>query len=155
MLTAEKDGLIENTRLTCRNLDAAVVQSKQPGYFHYHKASAAVATLEASHAVPGKVKEIEAVEAQITHLRAEAEALRKSFSATMTAASSGSTTSLRPSTASVTTFSQWFSEYKRPSPAFGADSMKSKFVPSARIYGGSAHYEGFKSVATTMKPGKF
>lgn len=30
-------GLIEDSRRTLKNLDAAIVASKQPGYFKYHK----------------------------------------------------------------------------------------------------------------------
>ena len=120
------------------------------------QAPASVEHLESSGAVPAKVKEIETYEQQITALKAEADGLRRAATAAMVSASTTTVTptkSGRGGSASATasspgkgpalqSFAQWFAEYERPSPTFGADSMKSKFVPSARIYGGSTHYEG-------------
>lgn len=46
LLTAP-DGLIENSRRTVKNLDAAVVASKRPGYFKYHEPTERVRHAEA------------------------------------------------------------------------------------------------------------
>ena len=43
-----QDGLIENTRLTVKNLEAAVVASQRPGYFRYFEPTAEVKKIEES-----------------------------------------------------------------------------------------------------------
>jgi hypothetical protein len=40
------DGCIENSRKCMKNLDAAIVSSKQPGYFSYHEVGTLVQSVE-------------------------------------------------------------------------------------------------------------
>ena len=64
-----QDGLKENTRKAIKNLDAAVVASKQPGYFKYHEPSAHVKKIESGDLLRKKLAEIKRVEKQIAHLK--------------------------------------------------------------------------------------
>lgn len=64
-----QDGLRENTRKAIKNLDAAVVASKQPGYFNYHEPSARVKKVEQGNLLKKKLNEIKRVEKQIQHVR--------------------------------------------------------------------------------------
>ena len=114
---------------TCNAMCVQVVQSKQPGYFHYHKvcegyscpgfpvpslshccpcshvnaqAPPSVERLESSGAVPAKVKEIDDYEVQISQLKAEAESLRRAATAAMVAASTTTSVPTRPSSRGAT-----------------------------------------------------
>ena len=139
-----KDGLKENTRRAIKNLDAAVVASKQPGYFKYHEASDTVKKVEQGNLLKKKLAEIKRVEKQIAHVREQmsrCEDERKSQVEARAATGSGG---------SVHSLKQWFNKYQRPDPVM-FEPHKTQFVPSAKVYGGSAHYESFKSVASTMK----
>jgi len=64
-----QDGLRENTRKAIKNLDAAVVASKQPGYFKYHEASDHVRKIESGDVLRKKLAEIKRVEKQIAHMK--------------------------------------------------------------------------------------
>jgi hypothetical protein len=59
------DGLIESARLSLRNLDAAIVSSKQPGYFRYFQPSARVAKIEGDHQLEKLKDQIRAVQKKI------------------------------------------------------------------------------------------
>ena len=64
-----QDGLRENTRKAIKNLDAAVVASKQPGYFNYHEPNDRVKKVEQGNLLKKKLNEIKRVEKQIQHVR--------------------------------------------------------------------------------------
>ena len=59
------DGLIESSRLSLRNLDAAIVSSKQPGYFRYFQPSVRVAKIEGDHQLEKLKDQIRAVQKKI------------------------------------------------------------------------------------------
>ena len=129
-----QDGLKENTRRAIKNLDAAVVASKQPGYFKYHEASDTVKKVEQGNLLKKKLAEIKRVEKQIAHVREQmsrCEDERKSQVEARAATGSGG---------SVHSLKQWFNKYQRPDPVM-FEPHKTQFVPSAKVYGGSAHYE--------------
>ena len=137
------DGLIENNRLTRRNLDAAVVQSKQPGYLHYHTPSTKVKQIEAGNVLAEKQRAIAALEAEIDKTKQHIESLQAKAKAAAEASSA----------APVSSLDEWFAVYKRPA-TMGAEGFATTFAPSTKVYGGSAHYDAFKSVARTMKSGR-
>ena len=59
------DGLIESSRLSLRNLDAAIVSSKRPGYFRYFKPTERVATIERERQLAKLKDQIRALQKRI------------------------------------------------------------------------------------------
>lgn len=127
-------GLRESTRKSMKNLDVAVVQSKQPGYFHYYQAPPEVKQIETSGFLKAKIADIHRVEQQIEQVRA-AIAQKK--------AGLGATGTLPPVSggSGVNTLPQWFATYQRPDPVM-FEPVRSTVVPSPKVYGGSKHYGG-------------
>lgn len=68
LLTAP-DGLIEDTRRTCKNLDAAVVASRRPGYFKYHEPTDRVKAAEGRHEVEFLTKRVQEIQREIDDVR--------------------------------------------------------------------------------------
>ena len=69
-----QEGLIENTRLTVKNLEAAVVASQRPGYFRYFEPSDDIKKIEngkelahLQNLLYNVEKEIQAVRARLLH----------------------------------------------------------------------------------------
>ncbi len=52
----------------------------------------------------------------------------------------------------ISSMDQWFNQYGKPRPA--PEGMKSTLEPSTKIYGGTAHHRGFKTLATTLTKGR-
>lgn len=138
-LLNKKDGLKNNTRLTVKNLEVAVVQSKRPGYFHYHKPSEEVQRIEREGLLVKKSKEIQALQAQIDAVNEE---IKKRHEAEKVA---------KPP--SCNTLKQFFSEFGRPDPV-QFEPLRTEFRPSPKVYGGSKHYQSFKSISVDMKRGR-
>lgn len=134
-----QDGLRENTRMTMKNLEVAVVSSRQPGYFHYHTASEEVRRIERENLLAKKLKEISDLQTQIDKAQEE---IRKRHEARPP-----------PAEKSIHSLEQFFKAYGRPDPV-GFEPMRTEFNPSPKVYGGSKHYPSFKSAAVGMKRGR-
>lgn len=137
------DGLIENSRLTVKNLNAAIATSSQPGYFKYHQAFDNVKKIETRQELKGYNQRIMQVQKEIDHATAEmAEMDRRRKSAL----NSGKLPA-------VGSLGQWFAQYggkPRQVPTGGV----TEFIPSRKVYGGTPQFPSFKSLSSGMKCGR-
>lgn len=60
---------MENTRRTLKNLDAAVVASKRPGYFKYHEPTPEVRRLESTQELSFLVDRVKQIERELAAVR--------------------------------------------------------------------------------------
>eukprot|EP00941_MAST-03F_sp_MAST-3F-sp1_P004615 g4615.t1 len=139
----DEDGLIENSRLTVKNLNAAIATAKQPGYFKYHSDFDRVKKIESRNELKAYNQRIAQIQKEIDHATAEmAEMERRRRSAL----ESGKLPA-------VGSLSAWFAQYggkPRQVPTGGV----TQFLPSAKVYGGTKHHPAFKSLASGMKRGR-
>ena len=61
-------GLIENSKVTLKNLNAAIATSKQPGYFDYHVAPDDVKRVEERKVLNGLAREVQKLHAELEHI---------------------------------------------------------------------------------------
>ena len=135
-------GMIESQRLLCRNLDAAIVASRQPGYFHFYQHPDAVKQVETKGELKNLTKRIRDVEHEIEVLKQELARVEKQRA---------ERAAFNPP--KVNSMQQWFAEYGKPEnqtvPGFATVYQR-----NPKVYGGTSHHQAFKSVATTMKVGR-
>ena len=139
-LSAE-DGLIESSRRVIKNLDAAIVASRQPGYFQYYEKTDKVKDMEATGKVESlqmRLKQIQREIDQATHEMDEMEARRRNAT--------------EQKSRTFSSLEQWFATYGRPKNA--TPGKVSSFKASNKIYGATRHHPAFKSVARSMTVGR-
>eukprot|EP00940_MAST-03C_sp_MAST-3C-sp2_P002340 g2340.t1 len=135
------DGLINSSRRVIKNLDAAIVASRQPGYFKYYEKTANVKKMESSGEVNRLNQKIQAIQREIDATAVELERMEEERRNTTHAV------------ADVGSLSNWFAKYGRPSNA--TPGKVSAFKASTKIYSATRHHPAFKSVARTMTRGRY
>ena len=135
--------LIENTRLTKRNLDAAIATATQPGYFRYH-----LGTDEALEAE--KKNKVRLLRAQLKNAQSEIDKQQTEINRLLGEGRKASA----PRKSQADTFAAWHREFGVASEStLQSRDMMSDFKNNSRIYGKTKHHQAFKSVAVTMKRG--
>lgn len=131
----------ESSRKVCKNLEVAISVSKRPGYFNYYEPEIKIKEAEHNKTLANfsssirKVgQEIEQIDAEIVQMKTKREQ------------------QLHPNS-SVQNLNDWFSAYGKPVNIDEKDKI-SKFLPSAKVYGGTSHHRAFRSGATIMKKGR-
>lgn len=141
LLTRQDDGLNETSRKTLRNLDVAVVVSKQPGFFEYYKPTQEVERIVRQGDMSKLTRKLARLEQEISSINSEMAALEAARR-------------LEPSPGpEMNTLRQWRSRYGAPEKPI-PNGFLTEVLADPKIYGGSAHHRAFKSQAMTMKVGR-
>jgi hypothetical protein len=140
-LAAMVEKLSADTHATSKNLEAAIAQARNPGYWRYHVPPAEVSKIEAQKKVDAHIKAIAKVQADIDRVRSD-----------MERAAERPTDGREPRKPE--SLRDWFREHGRPTPGYGGAGYASELEPPTRVYGGTKHYPGFRSVARRLKPGR-
>jgi hypothetical protein len=135
-------GLNENTKLAMKNIQAAIAVSKNPGYFEYHE------TPDDLHRVEEK-KILNSLARSVQKVHKELEQINEDIAQT-TVASKPKV----PEPPNVTSLSQWFDIYGKPTIPEDKKDQLTSFHKNERTYGGTQHYKAFKSVSTVMVKGR-
>ena len=135
-------GLIESERLLIRNLDAAIVQSRKPGYFKFYQHPEDCVQVESKGELKNLTRRIQDVERECDALKSElarVEKQRKELA--------------KQKDVPINSMQQWFAMYGKPEnqPVAGFATVYKK---NPKVYGGTKYHRAFKSVATTMKTGR-
>lgn len=139
------DGAIENSKKTMKNLEAAIVQSRQPGAFKFHAKSRMVDEMEKSGVLGKLARDINRLEDLIVNVTGE---LKKMDDARQTALEA-------KTLPAVSGFKDWFARYGHPSEAsLQVPGMRSEMIPHPKVYGGTSHHKAFRSVAVNVKKGR-
>lgn len=132
--------LEEGSRLSRKNLQAAIAVAQQPGYFTYYAPTDEVRELEQSKFINGLARKISKVNAELDALNEEIDASKKRGKP-------------REPEINLTSLHSWFETYGKPQHKDENGALLTDFVASARVYGGTSHHKSFKSVATIMRKG--
>ena len=147
MLKGEKSndediGMIESQRLLIRNLDAAIVASRQPGYFQFYEHPEVVKQIESKNELKALTRQIHDVEREIDVLKADLARVEKQRLAC---------SKMNPP--SINSMQQWFATYGQPENQSVA-GFRTELKPNPKVYGGTKYHRAFKSMALTMKTGR-
>jgi ribosomal protein S24E len=134
------DGLVDNSKKVIKNLDAAIVASKQPGYFKYYQPSDNVKKLE-------ERKEVDRLQKRMKNLQSEMDQARKEIETMETRRRER-----QSDVPKISSLSHWFNTYGRPKEV--VPGAVTSFTPTKKVYGGTRHHPAFKSLAKTMKVGR-
>ena len=142
MLT-KPNGLNESTKCELKNLQAAIAVAKQPGYFEYYIPPSEVKQIEDQKVLNSLARAIQKLGKELEQLGSEIHSLevrhhvppqREDFAPN--------------------SLSQWF-DLNGGQPRDGGNKEQiTQFMPSARVYGGSAHHRAFKSQSSVLKKGR-
>lgn len=137
-------GFNEVSRKTCKNLEAAITASKQPGYFVYY---------EQPDETKSSIRdgEVQRLQEQVNQLQKQIDQLSDKIDHTASAAN-GSSAATAAESPNVQSLKQWLNTYG--SPVQTASDRYTSFTPDRKVYGGTAHYSAFKSQSSTMKKGR-
>ena len=133
------------SKLSCKNLQAAIAVSKKAGKFEYYQASPDVVEIEANKSLNGLAKRIAGVHKELEAMNEEINAAEAAKKAAANKKCTIEDTQMG--------LSGWFETFGKPQPAPGQDSLLSSFTPASKIYGGTSHHKSFKTSALTMKRG--
>ena len=135
-------GMIESQRLLIRNLDAAIVASRQPGYFKFYQHPEVVQQIESKSELKALTRRIHDVEREIDVLKADLDRIEKRR-----------VEASKMNAPVVNSMQQWFAQYGKPEnqPVAGFATVYQK---NPKVYGGTKYHRAFKSMATTMKTGR-
>ena len=139
-------GAIESSRLTCKNLEAAIVASRRPGYFSYYAAPKEVQKMEQGKELKKITAAIAKVEADIAAIDAQVAKIERKRREDIANAKLPQMSGL----------GEWFSKYGRPKmeEENRASGFMSQFSNNKKVYGGTKHHQAFRSVAVTLKKGR-
>ena len=135
-----KWGYNDNTARSMRNLECAIGKSKAPGTFPYHKPPPDIAKAEKNNDFGKMNKQLNEMQKEILQIDRDIEQAQKKKQLIEDSRQK----------VAIMTMSQWFDTFGVPKPE-PAPGYVTRFTPSSKVYGGTNHYSGFKTVATTMK----
>lgn len=165
--------LNESSQQVCKNLQLAIAISKRIGStFQYYEKTSDIVNIEQSTIIQKLVNDIAKINQELERMNDEIRDLEKKERYEQ------QQRDLMSNTMKITKFHEWYDTYGRSSDTMKeshrsplkmtlnstnsiiirnalnvSPSRTSTFSPSSRIYGGTAHHPGFKSVASTMSPG--
>jgi len=143
-LTTSKDGYNEVSRKTRKNLEAAVVASKKPGFFNYYEPPAHIKSGVKNGEMKQLVAQVQKNQKEIDQLDLELQMAENKRLAME---------SNKNSSQVVSTMSQWFKTYGAPKPEPSA-GYTTRFVASSKVYRGYGDKKAFRTQSSTMKPGR-
>ena len=135
-------GMIESQRLLIRNLDAAIVASRQPGYFQFYSHPEVVKQIESKSELKTLTRQIHDVEREIDVLKADIARVEKRRV---------EVSQMNPPV--INSMQQWFATYGQPENQSVA-GFRTELKPNPKVYGGTKYHRAFKSMAKTMKTGR-
>lgn len=135
-----KDGLMNNSKRVIKNLDAAIVASRQPGYFKYYEPTDSVKKMETTGVVDKLQNRIRQLQIEMDRISEELKNMEEVRRST------------KRNPANPGSLKNWFAKYGRPKHA--TPGKVTSFKPSTKIYGATRHHPAFKSVARTMSVGR-
>lgn len=139
------DGCIENSRKLMKNLDAAIVSSKQPGYFSYHEGSMLVKNVERRDELGLLAGKIQSLGKELDDVNQSMLELERQHQDRM----------LNSEPPKLGSLDQWFATYgKAESGIVSTQGLTSELHPSKKVYGGTKHHRAFKSRAVAFKQGQ-
>jgi hypothetical protein len=140
-MLADKEGLIENTKYTMKNLEAAIASSRRPGYFSYWQPNENVKHIESKKELSRLTIQVNSMQKEIDLAAAEVARVEGDIRLEL-ALKDNPTRNL----------DTWFATYGRPTrqPSMG---MASEYRPNPKVYGGTKHHKSYRSLAVTLKPG--
>ena len=140
------DGAIEDSRKTLKNLEAAIVRAKQPGYFSYHPTSKAVTAIEGKNEFKQLSAKISRVGREIDQVNAEMEKLERKRKQDMQHG--------MDNPPPISGLKDWFAKYGTPGDTIkGTTGLATEFKTNPKVYGGTKHHQAFRTVAITCKRG--
>ncbi|DBA00728.1 TPA: hypothetical protein N0F65_001199 [Lagenidium giganteum] len=156
-------GFNEISRKTCKNLEAAITASKQPGYFAYYEQPEQAKAIIRSGEVQRLQEQLVQLQKQIDQLTENIDAANAEHQhaiALMLAPPTGSTVgspdkqskAAPPVAANMQNLKQWLVTYGSPKQA--STELYTSFTPNRKVYGGTSHYSAFKTQSSTMKKGR-
>jgi|EP00505_MAST-04D_sp_SCG-Rhode-Island_P002340 hypothetical protein len=135
-------GLIESQRLRVKNIDSAIVASRQPGYFELYEHPPTVKQIETKGELKQLTMRIRDVERELEQLRQEEASIVKQKKEML---------AMNPP--QVSSLQQWFGTYGKPEKPTVPGFM-TNFQKDPKTYGGTKHHSAFKTLSKTMKPGR-
>ncbi len=141
-LLSKSGGLNDSSKIAMKNLHAAIAVSKKPGYFEYYAASDDIKQTEEKKVLNSLARSVQKTHKELEQLNDEI-ALAESHIA-------------KPQIdgPNITSLSQWFDTYGRPSLTEEKKDRMTSFATNSKIYGGTEHYKSFKTVSTVMTKGR-
>lgn len=140
-------GLNESSRLSMKNLNAAIAVSKKPGYFDYYVASDDIKRTEEKRVLNGLARSVQKVHKELEQLNEEIRQAEHSAQAARMQATLSSTPS-------ISSLDQWFDTYGRVTMTDEKKDRMTSFVPDSKVYGGAGKYKSFKSSSSVMVKGR-
>ncbi len=135
-------GLNENTKISIKNLQAAIAVSKTPGYFEYHHTPEELQQIE-------ERKNLNALARSVQKVHKELEQINEDIAQT--------TAALKPKVPEppmVNSLAQWFDIYGKPNLTDEKKDLMTSFQSASKVYGGTEHYKSFKTASTVMVKGR-
>lgn len=128
-----------------KNLEAAVVASRRPGYFEYYAPPPATQQAIANNEIATRMKSVNKSQDALFEIENElAEASKKRTS---------EFAPQRPP--EVKSLSDWFAHYGQPQRGEGnGPGWRTSVVSNPKIYGGTSHHMAFKTQAKIQKAGR-
>jgi|EP00945_MAST-04E_sp_MAST-4E-sp1_P007345 hypothetical protein len=135
-------GLIESQRLRVKNIDSAIVASRQPGYFELYQHPPQVKQIETKNELRQLTLRIRDNERELEQLRQEEASIAKQKKELL---------AMNPP--QINSLQQWFGTYGKPEKPTVPGFM-SNFQRNPKTYGGTKHHSAFKTLSKTMKAGR-
>ena len=135
-------GLIESQWLRVKNIDSAIVASRQPGYFELYEHPSEVKAIENKGELKQLTHRIRDNERELEQLRQEEARIVKQKKELLAS---------NPPT--INSLKQWFGTYGKPEKPTVPGFM-TNFQKNPKTYGGTKHHSAFKTLSTTMKSGR-
>lgn len=146
-ILSKSGGLNESSRLTLKNLNAAIAVSKKPGYFDYYVAPDDIKRTEEKRVLNALARSVQKVHKELEQINAEIDQAEQTAKAARLQATLNSTPS-------VTSLDQWFDTYGRVTMTEEKKDRMTSFVPESKMYGGAGKYKSFKSSSSVMIKGR-
>ena len=145
LLNSKDSGLIEVSRRTCKNLEAAVVASKRPGYFDYYKPPANVQQSVTNNEVGTKLAQMQKTQDALTEIEEKLKEAKQIRQKELAAQAPPKVKSL----------SEWMAHYGDcQKPEGSGPGWRTEVDKNPKIYGGTNHHMAFKTQAKRQKPGR-
>ena len=142
----DSDGALEDSRKNMKNLEAAIVRAKQPGYFSYHPTSKAVTEMEGKNEFKKLSAKISRLGREIDQVNAEMDKLERKRKQDL----QNGLDNPPP----ISGLKDWFAKYGSPSDTTSnTTGLKTEFLSNPKVYGGTKHHQAFRTVAVTCKRG--
>ncbi|GMI26565.1 hypothetical protein TeGR_g11946 [Tetraparma gracilis] len=137
-ILTKKGGLNESSRMVRKNLQAAIAVAQQPGFFEYYQVNDECKSAEKQNELKKLTQNIKRFQKEIDQVNSEIAANQPKKSV--------------PLAPNVSSFQQWFSQYGTPKPS--PHGILTQIQDDPKIYGGTSHHAGFRTLSKQMRKGR-